>query len=77
MGIQWDSVGLSPSALSGPICDDSVTAVEFLTALISTNKERVTPTVKAITMPENSTTWTIRRVLYRGGEAHVKALSMF
>jgi hypothetical protein len=66
-------VGLSSSAFSGPISDEAVTAVELLIVRTSTNKSNVTPRVKAVTVPEINMSWTIQRLLYRGGEAQVKA----
>jgi len=70
---QWDSVELSFSAFSGPIPDEAVTSVELLIVRTSTNKSNVTPRVKAVTVPEINMSWTIQRLLYRGGEAQVKA----
>jgi len=58
--MEYDSVGLSPSALSGPTADEPVTAAEFLIVLMSTNKNSVTPRVKAVTVPEINISWTIQ-----------------
>jgi hypothetical protein len=58
---QWDSVGLSFSAFSGPIPDEAVTSVELLIVRTSTNKSNVTPRVKAVTVPEINMSWTIQR----------------
>ena len=49
------------SAFSGPISDEPVTAAELLIALTSTNKNSVTPRVKAVTVPEINMSWTIQR----------------
>jgi hypothetical protein len=77
LSIEYDSVGLSPSALSGPTADEPVPAAELLIVLMSTNKNSVTPRVKAVTVPEINISWTIQPVLYRGGEAQVKAHDVF
>ena len=61
MSTQWDSVGLSLSAFSGPISDEPVTTAELLIVLTSTNKSNVTPRVKAVTVPEINMSWTIQR----------------
>jgi len=52
-------MGLSLSAFSGPTSDEPVTAAELLIALTSTNKNSVTPRVKAVTVPEINISWTI------------------
>ena len=54
-------MGLSLSAFSGPTSDEPVTAAELLIALTSTNKNSVTPRVKAVTVPEINMSWTIQR----------------
>ena len=49
------------SAFSGPTSDEPVTAAELLIVLMSTNKNSVTPRVKAVIVPEINMSWTIQR----------------
>jgi hypothetical protein len=47
--------------LSGPTADEPVPAAELLIVRMSTNKNSVTPRVKAVTVPEINMSWTIQR----------------